>query len=133
VWQPERFDEMTVPSSPSAATRAHSGGGRRLFLLGLGLGLVPVGLLVAFGFTQCPLLGPMYDYTCADPNQGWGGWFFVLAVGFYILDALAFLVCVWIRRVRPVAWGLLTMLICAPFVGFASMATIMLLRHPVGQ
>jgi hypothetical protein len=54
-------------------------------------------------------------------------------VGFYLLDALGFLVGVWFRRVRPVAWGLLTMLICGPFVGFASMAMVMLARHPVGQ
>jgi hypothetical protein len=33
-----------------------------LYLLGLGLGLVPIALLIGFGFTQCPLLGPMFDY-----------------------------------------------------------------------
>jgi hypothetical protein len=33
-------------------------------------------LLLGFGATQCP----MFDYTCHDPNQVWGVWFFLAAV-----------------------------------------------------
>lgn len=116
-----------MPGSNSAANRTQRSYGQ-LYLLGLSLGLLPVALLIAFGFTQCPLV-PMGNYTCHDPNQGWGGWFFVFAVGTYLLDALGFLVCVWIRRVRPLAWGLLTLLFVGPIVGIFGMYTVMASRH----
>ncbi len=116
-----------TPAPGAAAVRRR--GTSRLYPLGIGLGLVPVALLIAFGFTQCPLV-MMGDTTCHDPNQGWGGWLFVLAVGSYALDALAFLVCVWFRRVRPLAWGLLTMLVTGPIVGFYGTYAVMFSRHP---
>jgi hypothetical protein len=115
-----------MPDSGGAGRRP--GGYSKLYLLGIALGLLPVALLIAFGFTQCPL-APMGDYTCHDPNQGWGGWFFVFAIGVYLLDALGFVVCVWFRRIRPLAWGLLTLLFVGPIVGAVGMYTAMVARH----
>ena len=118
---------MTPPAPPSGSA-ALQRRASRLYPLGLGLGLLPVALLVAFGFTQCPL-APMGDYTCHDSNQGWGGWLFVFAVSAYILDVLAFLVCVWFRRVRPLAWGLLTLLVVGPILGIFGTYVAMIARH----
>jgi hypothetical protein len=114
-------------TSPVAGSPSGSDDWR--FWLGLGLGALPLVLMWLFGFTQCPLV-PMGDYTCHDPNQGPGGWFFVVAIGVYLLDALVTLVCLFFRRVRPVAWGLLPMLVIGPILGVIGFYAISTARHP---
>ncbi len=105
-----------LQASPVGTARPAGSGAGRWFSVGVAVGLLPILMMVLFGFTQCPL-APMGDYTCHDPNQGDGGWFFVAAVAAYLLQTLAMLVCFFPRRARPVAWGLLLMLFLDPIVG----------------
>lgn len=105
-------------------------GGRR-FLLGLALGLIPIILMLLFGFTSCPAIGIAGGYRCSDPNQAIGGWLFVTASAIYSAEALAMLVCLFIRPARLVALGLLVPLIGGPFVGLLGFETIALARHPL--
>jgi hypothetical protein len=92
------------------------------------VGRLPILLMVLFGFTQCPLV-LLGGYTCHDPNQGDGGWFFVAAVAAYALQALAMLVCFISRWTRPVAWGLLLMCLLGPIVGVYAFYLVAELRH----
>jgi hypothetical protein len=100
------------------------------FLFGVALGLTPVVFMTAFGFSQCPFGGPLSDYTCNDPNEGWGGYFFLAAVAAYGVQFLPTVVCLFIRRVRPIAWGLLLMLLIAPILGIWSVYIVAIFRHP---
>lgn len=117
---------MTIPdpASPPVSAKTPSSAGRR-FLLGMSAGLLPVLLMCLFGFTQCP----PQDYVCHDPNQGWGGWFFVLALALYGADILVMLGCFVFRRTRPVAWGLLPMIVLGPFLGVFGYIVVTVSRH----
>lgn len=111
------------------ARRMASGGQR--FLLGLTLGLIPIALMLLFGFTSCPVVGMADGYRCSDPHQDIGSWFFVFAVAIYGVEALAMLVCLFIRPARLVALGMLVPLIAGPFVGVLGFEVIALARHPL--
>lgn len=113
---------------PAARRTAH--GGQR-FLLGLALGLIPIVLMLLFGFTSCPMIGMADGYRCSDPHQDIGGWLFVFAVAIYGIEALAMLVCLFIRPARLVALGMLAPLIAGPFVGVLGFEMIAIARHPL--
>ena len=115
--------EHAIPARPAAGGRA--------FLLGLALGLIPIALMLLFGFTSCPVIGLADGYICHDTNQAIGGWLFVIAVAVYGVEALVMLVCLFIRPARLVALGLLVPLIAGPFVGVLGFEVIALARHPL--
>jgi hypothetical protein len=71
----------------------------------------------------------MGDYTCHPPNQGWGGWYFVVAVGWDLLDALGFCFACGSDLVQPAAWGLLTTLFTGPLIDVFGMYVVMIARH----
>jgi hypothetical protein len=102
------------------------------FPLGLALGLIPIGLMLLFGFTSCPMMMMADGYICYDPNQTVGSWLFVFAVAIYGIEALATLVCLFIRPARMVALGMLVPLIVGPYVGVYGFEVIALARHPMG-
>lgn len=112
------------------ATGRSTHGGRR-FLLGLALGLIPIALMLLFGFTSCPVVGMADGYLCSDPHQAIGSWFFLAAIAIYGIEALAMLVCLFIRPLRLVALGMLVTLIVGPFVGVLGFETIAIVRHPL--
>ncbi|HKS71253.1 MAG TPA: hypothetical protein VJQ45_12585 [Ktedonobacterales bacterium] len=112
------------------ATARRAGGGQR-FLLGVALGLIPILLMLLFGFTSCPVVGMADGYRCSDPNQDIGSWFFVFAVAIYGVEALAMLVCLFIRPARLVALGMLAPLLAGPFVGVLGFEMIAIARHPL--
>lgn len=114
---------------PTAA-RAVRTGGRRL-LLGFALGLIPIVLMLLFGFTSCPMVGMADGYICYDQHQDIGGWLFVFAAAIYGAEALATFVCLFIRPARQVALGMLVPLIAGPFVGILGFETIAIARHPL--
>lgn len=95
------------------------------------MGLIPIILMLMFGFTSCPMVGMTDGYICYDPHQAIGGWLFVIAVAVYGVEALAMLVCLCIRPARLVALGMLAPLLAAPFVGILGFELIALARHPI--
>lgn len=105
-------------------------GGRR-FWLGFGLGLIPIILMLLFGFTSCPMVGMADGYFCHDPHQDIGGWLFIIAVAMYGAEILATLVCLFIRPARLLALGMLGPLIIGPFAGILGFETVALARHPM--
>ncbi len=76
---------MGVPISEAQLRAAERRGA-----FGVGIGLVPAVLMTLFGFTHCPI-GPLYDSTCHDPNQGISGYLFVAAVAVYLSQAVVML------------------------------------------
>ncbi len=111
------------------AARSTNGNGR--FWLGFGLGLIPIILMLMFGFTSCPMVGMADGYICHDPHQDIGGWLFIIAIAIYGVEALATLACLFIRPARLLALGALGPLIIGPFAGILSFEIISLARHPL--
>jgi hypothetical protein len=83
----------------------------RLYLLGIGLGLVPLTLwLAAWSFD-------------ASVEERWA------AVWLYVIQLVAGLVCLFSRRARHVGYGLLTMDLVDPVVGVIGCIAIMCARY----
>ncbi len=110
---------------------ARSRNGSRRFWLGFGFGLIPIMLMLMFGFTSCPMLGMTDGYICHDPHQEIGSWLFISAVALYGAEALATPACLFIRPARLLALGMLGPLIIGPFAGILGFETVALARHPI--
>jgi hypothetical protein len=88
----------------------------RLYLLGIGLGLIPLALWLAgwsagwSGSTCYPQCFPTLKPGLA---QGLG----TAAMYLYVLQPIAGLVCLFSRQTRRVGYGLLTMALVDPVVG----------------
>jgi hypothetical protein len=83
---------------------------RQLYLLGIGLGLVPVVLLLA----------GVGNLACA----GRGG--LPAAAGYlYVAQIVGGLICVCVDRIRSVGYGLLTMALAGPVVAAIGCAVIL--------
>jgi len=118
-----KAEEMGAPISEAQQRAAERRGA-----FGVGIGLVPAVLMTLFGFTHCPI-GPMYDSTCHDPNQGIGGYLFVAAVAVYLSQAVVMLIFFIPRATRPLAWGLLVMLFIGPLLGALGFYAVAVARH----
>jgi hypothetical protein len=87
----------------------------RLYLLGIGLGLIPLALwLVAWS------VGVSFDSSSPGPGQGLS----TAAVWLYLIQLVAGVICRVSRRARHVGYGLLTMVLVDPVVGVIGCAVI---------
>src|SRR5919201_5636730 len=85
----------------------------RLYLLGIGLGLIPLALwLAAWSAGGCNIGGPDASLR-PGLEEGLG----TAAMYLYLLQLVAGLVCLGSRRTRRVGHGLLTMALVDPVVG----------------
>jgi hypothetical protein len=95
------------PQEPVSMPRPSFWTPLRLYLLGIGLGLIPLALWLAAwsaGIFCCPASGPGLDLSAQ-------------ALQLYVLQVVAALVCLCSRRTRHVGYGLLTMVLVDPVVG----------------
>jgi hypothetical protein len=85
----------------------------QLYLLGIGLGLIPLAVwLVGWSASACSLYGGVYW-----PTSGLVGGLETAAMYLYLLQLVAGLVCRGSRRTRHIGNGLLTLVLVDPVVG----------------
>jgi hypothetical protein len=84
----------------------------RLYLLGIGLGLIPLAVWLAAWSTG--VCSSEFSYW---PAPGPGQDRIAEAMWLYVLQLVAGLVCLFSRRTRRVGYGLLTMALVDPVVG----------------
>jgi hypothetical protein len=81
--------------------------------IGLGAGLIPAACAFSFVTTLCPSGATV---ACQVPTDGIHVALFVGTCSFYLLQVVATAVCFIWRATRPVALGLLVMLVLGPLI-----------------
>ena|SRR5918912_1911803 len=108
-------DNAVAPPSRMAGHRVSES---ELYLLGIGLGLIPLALWLVGWAGACR---EAYGYL---PTSGPGQDRIAEAMWLYGLQLVAVLVCQFSRRTRPVGDGLLTMALVDPVAGLIGCSVI---------
>ena len=106
---------MSVPSGP----RPHKQ--RNQYLLGLGLGLIPLLIFLALFGTAINIRDEGTSISIGLLDVGLGGMLYLVAV-------VAMIICLTIARVRFVGYGLLTAIVVSPIIAIIGCNVISTLR-----
>lgn len=117
-----------LPPIPLPTPRpAHNG---RRYLLGLGLGCVPVLLVWLSGVFAYEV--PFNYSTTSGPNiPELSSFFYIAGLILYVAAIIAMIACLSVKRVRFIGYGLLTMVLIAPIVAVVGCSAITSATHPV--
>lgn len=118
------------PRQPLDGPREALDGAREALkiVIGLGAGLIPAACAIGFYATLC--YGASLTPDCHEPTNGLDVDFFVGAIIGYLLQVVAAVVCVIFRATRPVALGLLIMLVVGPLVALVGIGDVFMLKAP---
>lgn len=100
-----------TPASPPPAPPTHNG---RRYLIGLGFGFIPMVALWISGVFMCGFLASGCPGTV---NATVSNVLVTLAEVSFAGVVIGAIVCLFIKRVRFIGYGLLTMIFVAPIVG----------------
>src|SRR5215472_9754828 len=105
-------EPLPLPPIPLPTPRpAHNG---RRYLLGLGLGFIPVLLVCLSGVFSSYVLN---NYGASGPNDPGLSSFLLTAGGIlYLVELIGMIVCLADKGIRFVGYGLLTMVLIGPVV-----------------
>jgi hypothetical protein len=92
-----------------AAPPSPQPGFNRKFLLGLGIGLIPL-LVAMIG------LGQVISSSRGGPANSFLSSLLIIGGILYLAEIIAMIVLLVIRRTRPIGYGLLTMVVISPIV-----------------
>jgi hypothetical protein len=95
--------------------------------IGLGAGLIPGACAFAFVTTLCPSGATV---ACQVPTDGIHDALFAGTCYFYLLQMVATVVCFIWRATRPVALGLLIMLVLGPVIAAVAITDVFETRGP---
>ena len=110
---------------PPTQPPAHNG---RRYLLGLGLGFVPVLLAIISGVFSYPL----FTYNASGPyDPGLSNGLLSGAAILYGIAIIAMIVCLFNKEVRFIGYGLLTMVLIGPIVAVVGCSVISSATHPL--
>jgi hypothetical protein len=84
--------------------------------IGLGAGLIPAACAIAFFASLCPISDTTCNFAAHDTINTIRSVLFVGAVVTYLLQVLATVVCAVFRATRPIALGMLIMLVLGPLL-----------------
>jgi hypothetical protein len=89
---------------------------RNRFLLGIGLGMIPVVIaLISIGVLSSPASATVGTLGNVGP---------IAAFALYLATFIGMIVCLASNRLRPIGYGLLTMVVAGPVITVASCLTI---------
>jgi hypothetical protein len=104
-----------MPAAPPPPQR----GFRRGYLIGLGVGLIPLAVAMIG-------LGQISNGSGANFNL------LLLGLGLYLAEIIAMIVLLVVSRTRPIGYGLLTMVVISPIVFFIA-CTVRVLNPPTSS
>ncbi|MGO8950158.1 MAG: hypothetical protein ACLQUY_21380 [Ktedonobacterales bacterium] len=108
----------TLPAAPPPPQR----GFLRAYLIGLGVGLIPL-VLVMIG------IGQVISSSRGGPANSFLSYLFLLGIVLYLAEIIAMIVLLVMSRTRPIGYGLLTMVVISPIV-FAVGCTVLFFSIP---
>ena len=117
---------MGVPFNDEARRRAEGPREALKIGIGLGAGLIPAAFAIPFVTTLCPA-GTL---VCSVPSDGIHFALFTGACVSYLLQVVATVVCSIWRATRPIALGLLIMLVLGPLIAGVAITSIFQLKNP---
>lgn len=118
---------MNTPLDDEARRRAEGPREALKIGIGLGAGLIPGACAILFVTTLCPSGAAV---ACQVPTDGIHDALFVGACSFYLLQVVATAVCFIWRATRPVALGLLVMLVLGPLIAAVAITYVFETRGP---
>lgn len=116
------------PFSPPPERPPHNG---RKYLIGIGIGFIPVALLWLYGAVSCPFLASCRYVSSGVIGPQWlTSAMSISAFTSYAFIFLAMIVLLSMPQNRFIGYGLLTMVLIAPIVGVVGCLVISGATHP---
>jgi hypothetical protein len=101
---------MNAPTAPSGPSPTQK------YFIGLGIGVIPV--LPAW------ISGGFLFNTSPSGNSAIGSYFLFAAIGLSVVELIVMIVLLTNARLRPIGYGLLTLLLISPIVDVVGCLTI---------